>query len=368
MVRPLATFGLAALAWSCGGYAQERVPSTPFAETIRVLSEPGGYFDTDNLISNERSYLHVLDALARIGVTGGAYIGVGPDQNFSYIAQIRPRVAYLIDIRRDNMVMHLMFKAIFELAPSRVDFLSVLVGRVTPADQSGWSDWTIDELVIYFDSASANPNLAVRARAMVDSAVTSFGVELSEDDWRNLDRFHKTFMRDRLSLRFTSHGRSPRSYYPTYRDLLLERSMSGERANYLTSSARYRVVRDLQVADRVIPVVGDLSGEHALRAIGRDVKARGLTVSGFYASNVEFYLFGSSTCANFVRNVRTLPVREESMMIRSVFRNPYGGGHPLTVPGYASTQMLQSIEDLLRATDDGAIRSYWDLLERYIAN
>jgi hypothetical protein len=366
-MRQLALVGVIVVTWSCGGLAQERAVGTSFSEKVQELSEPGGFFDTDNLISNERSYLHVMDALVRFDVAGGAYIGVGPDQNFSYIAQIQPRVAYMVDIRRDNMVMHLMFKAIFELAPTRVEFLSILVARAPPPDQTGWSDWTIDELTIYFDSASTNSRVAERARATVDSAVTSFGVALSEDDWRNLDRFHKTFMRDGLSLRFTSHGRSPQFYYPTYRDLLLERSMSGERTNYLTSSVRYQVVRDLQVADRIIPVVGDLAGEYALQAIGRDVKARGLAVSGFYASNVEFYLFGSRTFEKFVQNVRALPIDEHSVMIRSVFRNPYGG-HPLTVPGYGSTQMLGPIEDLLRLADDGTIRSYWDLVTHYIEN
>src|SRR5262245_8194151 len=67
-----------------------------FAADIARLSEPEGFFDTDNLISNERSYLEVVPALVKGGVSGGAYIGVGPDQNFSYIARIRPAVAYII--------------------------------------------------------------------------------------------------------------------------------------------------------------------------------------------------------------------------------------------------------------------------------
>src|SRR5919109_3135190 len=57
-----------------------------FARLIQRLSEPGGYFDSDNLISNETSYLHVLDRMREFGAQGGVYVGVGPDQNFSYIA------------------------------------------------------------------------------------------------------------------------------------------------------------------------------------------------------------------------------------------------------------------------------------------
>src|ERR1041384_7917433 len=87
---------------SCGGLADAEFP-----RLIQRLSEPGGYFDSDNLISNESSYLHVLGKMRKMNVTGGAFIGVGPDQSFSYIAQTRPRIAFMIDIRRDNLLQHL---------------------------------------------------------------------------------------------------------------------------------------------------------------------------------------------------------------------------------------------------------------------
>ena len=50
-----------------------------FAQIIERVSEVNGYFDTDNLISNESSYLHVMGKLRKLNVMGGAYIGVGPD-------------------------------------------------------------------------------------------------------------------------------------------------------------------------------------------------------------------------------------------------------------------------------------------------
>jgi hypothetical protein len=84
----------------------ESVPAAEFARIVREFSEEGGYFMSDNFTSNETSYLHVLDKLRELGVTGGAYIGVGPEQNFTYIAKIRPRVAFIIDIRRQAMIQH----------------------------------------------------------------------------------------------------------------------------------------------------------------------------------------------------------------------------------------------------------------------
>src|SRR5437870_8520935 len=103
-----------------------------FASRVAQLSEPGGYFDTDNLISNERSYLHVVPALRDADLSGGAYIGVGPDQNFTYIAQVKPAIAFIIDLRRDNLLLHLLFKALFSMADTRIDYLSLLFGSPMP--------------------------------------------------------------------------------------------------------------------------------------------------------------------------------------------------------------------------------------------
>src|SRR5437868_7743019 len=133
--RPLKTLRrvLASLTFAClllsHAHGGQQSGVTPFASAIAALSEAGGYFDTDNLISNESSYLQVIPELQRRGVHGGAYIGVGPDQNFTYIAEVRPAIAFIIDIRRDNILLHLFFKALFQLSRTREDYLSMLFGR-----------------------------------------------------------------------------------------------------------------------------------------------------------------------------------------------------------------------------------------------
>ena len=67
-----------------------------------------------------------------------------------------------------------------------------------------------------------------------------------------------------------------------------------------------------------------------------------------------------------MNNVESLPISDRSVIIRSVFRNPYGGGHPQTVPGYYSTQLLQRIEQLVTLYDEGSLDAYWDLIGFYI--
>ena len=69
-------------------------------------SEPGGYFrsaDITNLTSNELWFQHVIpDSVARVK-PGGVYLGVGPEQNFTYMAALRPKMAIIFDIRRGNI-------------------------------------------------------------------------------------------------------------------------------------------------------------------------------------------------------------------------------------------------------------------------
>ena len=112
--------------------------STPqmgeFAARIEALSGQAGYFDTDNLISNERSYLHAISDLRAARVRGGVYLGVGPDQNFSYIAEIDPELAIIIDVRSDNILQHLLYKALFHASRNRVEYLAFLTGRPAPPD------------------------------------------------------------------------------------------------------------------------------------------------------------------------------------------------------------------------------------------
>ena len=336
--------------------AQTPAPET-FASRIASLSEPGGYFDTDNLISNERSYLHVMPDLAAARLRGGAYIGVGPDQNFSYIAQIRPSVAFIIDIRRDNLLLHLLFKALFTLARTRVDYLALLVARPAPGLVAGWDAKPLEAIVAYVDAARPLAPADVTAmRARVTATIKTFGVPLSAADLDTIDRFHRQFIAGGLSLQFHTAGRAPQRLYPTYRDLLLETDRAGQRRSYLASEDDYQFLKSLEARDLVIPVVGDLSGPSALVAIGRWLGAHHETLSAFYTSNVEFYLFRDGTFARFAANLAKIPHAIGALLIRSFF-----DGSVPTLPGYGSASVTQPVQDLLDGVARGQVQSYWDL-------
>jgi hypothetical protein len=339
----------------------ERVQAqSAFASQIASLSEPDGYFDTDNLISNERSYLRVLPDLERAKIAGGAYIGVGPDQNFSYIAALRPSIAFIIDVRRDNLLLHLLFKALFALSRTRVEYLSLLLGRPVPADVDAWRTADVAKLVGAVEAAPLDSRQIPALRARIDDAIAKFGVPLSKEDRATIDRFHRRFIDAGVRLRFQSAGRAPQSDYPTYRELLLETDPHGRHGNYLASEEAFQFLKTLQAKDLVIPVTGDLSGPAALAAIAKMLGRRGERLSAFYASNVEFYLFGEGRFSRFAENLGRLPRHERAVVIRSVFRPwIYGLG-----AGDPSVSLLQPVGDLLKSVAVGRVRSYEDLLTR----
>ncbi|MGE0352147.1 MAG: hypothetical protein AB7I33_03570 [Gemmatimonadales bacterium] len=337
--------------------APSRSPSE-FAALVERLSEPGGYFDTDNLVSNETAYLHVMGDLRRLEVQGGTYIGVGPEQNFSYIAEVEPELAILIDIRRDNMLLHLMFKAMFEEASSRIEYLCLLFGRPVPSDTDVWRHRDLPALLGYVDSAGADPAVHRRQQGAIMGRITKYGIPLNDEDRATIVRFHDQFAAAGLNLTFTSLGRPPRRAYPTVRRLYMETDLEGNRAGYLATERRWQRVRELQRRHRVIPVVGDLAGSRAMPAIAAYLRETNRAVSAFYVSNVEFYLFGAGSFPAFVRNVSALPAAGHAVLIRSWF--DYGGFRGGPAPGHFSTQEVQTFQRFLELTA-GPV-DYWQLV------
>ena len=361
MQRTAITIAAVVLLLSGGGapaipVPQPSVQPTSFSSQIEALSEPGGYFDTDNLISNERSYLEVLPDLRRHGVSGGAYLGVGPDQNFTYIAAVKPAVAFIVDIRRDNMLLHLLFKALFESSRTRIEYLAQLMGRTAPTDLDVWRNAPLERIVAHVENAPLDSKSIGALRKRIDEGIGRYGVTLSSEDRATIERFHRRFIDAGLGLRFQSTGRPVQTHYPTYRELLLEKDPDGQAGNYLASEASFQFIKELQQRDLVIPVVGDLSGPRAVAAVAAHLAARKERVSVFYTSNVEFYLFNSGRFPAFVNNLAKLPRAPKSVIIRSFFQR-------YAWPGGGSASRLQPLGDLLDGYEKGRFRYYSELMD-----
>lgn len=333
-----------------------------FAALSARLSEPGGYFDSDNLISNETSYLHVIGKLRELNISGGVYVGVGPDQSFSYISKIRPRLAIMIDIRRDNLLQHLLFKALFARSHNRIEYLCSYFGKPLPRTR-GWESRNIRELVDYIDNTPSDTRLFDKAVKEVRQEVQKYGIPLSQSDLDTIAKIQRAFFSAGLEIRYSSYHRPPRSIYPPYRDLLLETDLAGNQQNYFNLEDEFQFLKKMEDQDLIVPVVGDLSGPQALKAIGQYISEIKEHVSAFYVSNVEFYLQRQGTFDKFVDNLRTLPIDDHSVIIRSYF-NYYAPAHPQAEPNHFSTQLMQRIDDLIKQCASGECESYNDIVTK----
>jgi hypothetical protein len=148
-------------------------------------------------------------------------------------------------------------------------------------------------------------------------------------------------------------------WFPTLRELLLETDRSGRQRSFLAAEEDFQFLKQFQERDWLIPVTGDFAGAKALRAIGEQVRRWGERVSVFYTSNVEFYLLQQDAFSAFAKNVKSLPVDERSLIIRSYLG--FGHQHPEAVPGHLLTTLLQRVDHFIQHYDAGDYRTYVDL-------
>ncbi len=334
-----------------------------FSRMIGEFSEPGGYFHADNFTSNESAYLNVVGKLKELEVIGGAYLGVGPEQNFTYIAKIRPRIAFLVDIRHQAILQHLLYKAIFHQARNRAQFLSLLFSKPVPGS-SFETEASLERLLDYIQEAPTSREAFFLNLATIEKIIQEdFRFPLSAVDLESLSYIYSAFWQGnlRIGFRFGSGNSSYSSRgFPTLKDLILATDVTGRRGNFLAREEDYQFVRNLQIENRVIPVVGDFAGPKAIASVASYLKNNGYTVSAFYTSNVEQYLYADDVFHHFAANVRKLPISERSVFIRATRGG--GLGHPARLPGHRMTTLLQKMSVFLKDYQAGLYPDYWSLV------
>ena len=321
------------------------------------LSEPGGAFQQE-LMSNEDSAQVVIPALKERR-RGGVYIGVGPEQNFTYIAAIQPTLAFVVDIRRDNMLQHLIYKALFELSADRADFLSRLFSRARPRGLDTRS--TVTALFDAYQGVGADAGLSDdNLRAAIDLLTTGHRFQLSAADTAGLARLLQTF---RMAGPVNLKGSGDKNL--TYVQAMTATDPSGRQQSYLASEDQFRIVQDLQRRNLIVPVVGDFAGEKPLAGIGRYLKERDAIVNVFYVSNVERYLFEQGDHGrHFYANVAALPLDQSSTFIRSVTRDISRRlGIPLPDSAVNWWTFLSPVRACLDAVANGRVETYRQLFE-----
>ena len=310
----------------------DKLTDADFWSLVAELSEPGGEFRSDNLLSNELYLQTVIPQLVRVSKLNRVYLGVGPEQNFTYIAALRPKMVFIVDVRRGNLQLHLMYKALFELSADRADFIFRLFSRKRP-DGLGARSTTTEIFSAVYEQYKATPEkeaddlLKQNLKVLQDHLTRTRRLPLTADDLKGIEYVYTQFSWFGPGLSYWSTSGGPRRQdAPTYWDLMVAEDGKGQNRSFLASEENFLVMKELHQKNLLVPVVGNFSGPKALRSVGRYLKDREAMVSAFYLSNVEQYLDREGLRQVFLCNVAMLPLDEASTFIRSVRNNAFGPG------------------------------------------
>ena len=284
-----------------------QLSDSDYWKLIAEFSEPDGHYPYTVITSNEIAYQEVIPQLTKSIAPGGAYLGVGPEQNFTYIAALRPKIAFIIDIRRDMMLEHLIYKAVFEMSADRVEFVSNLFSRLGPAQLR--ADSSVEAIFHAFARSPGSSELAETHLKDILSRLKAHGFVLSASDEIRMRAIYLTFLREGV-VTFNSSIESP-----GYTALMLASDGMGRNWSYLASAENYARVRSMHQKNLIIPVVGDFGGPKALRMVGQYLRDHGAIASVFYLSNVEDYI--DPVFEGYARNIASLPIDKTSLFIHT---------------------------------------------------
>jgi hypothetical protein len=342
-----------------------RLSDREFWDLSVALSEPDGFFRSENLVSNEHTFQYIIPRLVQQVRPGGVYLGVAPDQNFTYIVATRPRMAFILDVRRGNLLQHLLYKALIELSADRADFVARLFSKPRPPGLTKRS--TVGDIFTAFAQVATSEAMFKRqAIEVIDWLTRRHGFPLSSSDREGIETIFFAFFWEGPSLRYTSlsgpGGPGRGAGFPTYEELMMQTDWEGVPRSYLASESHFTALKAMQEKNLIVPVVGNFAGPRALRAIGDYVRSRDAVVSTFYVSNVEQYLYQDGRFDEFARNVALLPIDSRSTFVRSVWTR-FGFSGSMLGPDSRGTA-LYPIRDFVRDFQDGLLPSYYDLNAR----
>jgi len=296
----------------------ERLSDEEFWRIATDFSERAGTFQSDNLLSNERWFQHVLPSLVQRAKQDRAYVGVGPEQNFTYIVALKPSMAFIVDIRRGNFDFHLIYKALFELSADRAEFVSRLFSRPRPDGLTAKS--TAEDIFRAIGSAQASDTLYSRnMRAIVNHLTKTHLFQLSSADILRMQHIYNALYVYGPAIQYSTTTNAGRriTREPTYAELMRAADQGGFEHSFLASEEAFLWLKKFETENRLVPVMGDFAGPKALRAVGQYLNERNATVSAFYLSNVEEYLKQDGKQTAFCANASALPIDDTSTFIRS---------------------------------------------------
>ncbi|MBT5875350.1 MAG: hypothetical protein HOH43_18160 [Candidatus Latescibacteria bacterium] len=312
------------------------------------------------LVSNEIDYARIGHFINNMPSNRGVYIGVGPDQNFSYIAGVQPVISFIVDYRRENLLLHHLFRVLFLLSGSREEYLTMLFSRPFNGEDSS-DDRTLGQLIEYIERTAADPKRMERNLSLILPRVIDTTKGLSSDDILIIREMYRDFSQYDLNLRCrlptVTSGGLP---YPTFKDFLLSGDDPAVFGNFLANGSSFEFIKQQQSQNLIVPITGDFSGRKTLSAIKSFCQERELGVACIYISSVEYRLFNEGLFHRYVSNISDLPLNENSLLIRAHYNKPEAC-HPEQIDGELFTTIVQKTDSFIEHHRSNAYKTYFDV-------
>lgn len=202
---------------------------------------------------------------------GGAYLGVGSDQNYTVAAAARSELMFLSDIDRSVVDLHRIYEVLIEAS----DTPEALLGR--------------------FEQVAADSSAELLTAAWAD---------LPEPERKRLIRLY----------------RNARETVVIHLRHVIKRHRDGRPTTWLSDPAMYDHIRALFKADRVRMMGGDLTGANSLQTAAAAARALGIPFRVIYFSNAEEYFDYSK---QFIANINGFPVEDSTVVLRTIYRKDW---------------------------------------------
>jgi hypothetical protein len=349
------TGGPASTSASAVAASPRAVTDADFGAIFRALSEKGGHFPSDNYVSNELSFLNVDQAVTAPGRRGGAYVGVGPEQSFTYVGRLQPSIAFVVDIRRENALLHLVYKVLFETSTGRADFAARLCSR--SVEGAPGADATVEQIVAFVDRSPVQKDAENALAKQVLARREALGVPGEAGDEKAIREAIRAFAKDGASIRYKMEGSSRR--YPSLGELAAQTNDAGQRVSFLADEEVFRSVQRLSRENRLVPVVGNLAGDKTFPAMSKVLAQRGEHVSMVYTSNVEQYVFAPADWKAWRANLAALPLSADALLVRVYFDQ--GKPHPQQRRGQRTASLAHDARRFLERAEKPGYKSWFDV-------
>ncbi len=322
-----------------------------FSNIIKQLDDPPtGPSSADNLMTNEDSIASIVDQISKEVPKGQVYLGVGPDQNYSLMAQVEPSYGFILDYRKKNQLLHLFQKALVEISADQQTYLENFWGRNFPELPLGLND--LENRLKTIAHQPVNESLLQSTKEKVRKTISKWNL-LNEQEFQEIATIQSRLAGPGPDARFLAL-----KMYPTLGSLITMPSRSGQPSHWLGSEPSYACIRRLHVSSRILPIVGDWAATGSIRRLSGYLKSNQLQVGCIYMSDVEFFLLRGGLFQKYIEKLAELPLHPDSRIIRTSTREIR---HPERIPGRSSTTIVRPLRRFLEIAKAGKIKVWDDL-------